>query len=77
MADISNELNTISEDKRGRNVKQAIHDALMKINQDVEENTISGGEVFHGVVIAVRTANVIPQRIPCLAEYTGEIEEVE
>jgi hypothetical protein len=34
MADIATELNTIDHDHVGRHVKQAIHDALYKVNED-------------------------------------------
>lgn len=34
MADITTELNTIDHDPVGRHVKQAIHDALQKVNED-------------------------------------------
>ena len=34
MADISNELITISDDIYGKNVKEAIHDGLRKVNED-------------------------------------------
>lgn len=34
MANIESELNTIDHDPVGRRVKQAIHDALQKVNED-------------------------------------------
>ena len=34
MANIEAELNTIDHDPVGRHVKQAIHDALYKVNED-------------------------------------------
>lgn len=34
MANIESELNTIDHDPVGRRVKQAIHDALYKVNED-------------------------------------------
>lgn len=43
MAEIAQELDTIQNDIYGRNVKQAIHDALDKINKDVESLDPGGG----------------------------------
>lgn len=44
MADISSELATIHDDPLGRHVKQAIYDALMKVNYDVEHYEPKGAE---------------------------------
>lgn len=44
MADISSELATIHDDPYGSNVKQAIYDALMKVNYDVEHYEPKGAE---------------------------------
>lgn len=42
MAEITQELDTIQNDIYGRNVKQAIHDALEKVNLDIESIVPSG-----------------------------------
>lgn len=74
MADISNELTTISEDVRGRNVKQAIYDALVKINVDLEQSSISGGNNTYPIGPAVV---LMPHTQKGIAGYAVSVEEEE
>jgi hypothetical protein len=54
MAEITQELQTIATDVYGRNVKRAIHDALDKINQDLESIEPGGdASVYAGIAVDV------------------------
>lgn len=46
MANIEAELNTIDHDAIGRHVKQAIHDALYKVNEDDSDTSYDIAPVY-------------------------------
>lgn len=69
MADISSELATIHDDPLGRNVKQAIYDALMKVNYDVEHYEPKGAEwpIDH-MIVGLLNGYLLPTEVGKMGE---------
>ena len=69
MADISSELATIHDDPLGRHVKQAIYDALMKVNYDVEHYEPKGAEwpIDH-MIVGLFNGYLLPTEVGKMGE---------
>ena len=63
MANITTALATIHDDPLGRNVKQAIYDALNKVNTDVEQFEPEGGVPVGHMSVGFLNGYIAPYRL--------------
>lgn len=68
MANITTELATIHDDPLGRNVKQAIYDALNKVNTDVEQFEPEGGVPVGHMSVGFLNGYIAPYRLGFMGE---------